>query len=372
MNYDVVRYRPELRPGVIALYRHLISDDPVLNDCYFRWKHETNPYVDEPHVYVALCEGEVVGMRGFQGARWHLGNSGVRASWLLACDLAVDPAHRRKKLFYRIMQFALADLMKRGFESTLSWSANPITYSASLRSGWRLVGPYATWEIRTKRAARARKMGHHLSTWPIAWRLAGVPAALALHRGFGALDAAWSKAPASKCLSIARASEPEAMSELVARVGTRSIQHVRDAAYYEWRYRNPSCDYRFISWKEQRLEGFMVLQLARLGNAADIRIIDWQASEPEILEKMLSRVARTGGFDMLSIWTATLSEGFTKSLHSLGFRQKDESNGTPHYRPGLLAFGTAGADDLKPGADGADMFSSLGKWDLRMAYSDAF
>lgn len=312
-------------------------------------------------------------MRGFQGSRWRSGNGDARVPWLHACDLVVDPAHRGKHLFYRIMRFALEDLAKRGFGLTLNWSANPVTYSASLRSGWRLVGPYATWEIRTKRAARARKIGHRLSTLPLAWRLAGVPAAIALRRGFGAFDAAWSTAPAiGSSLSLATASEPEAMSELVARAGTRSIQHVRDATYYDWRYRNPAGEYRFIFARGERLEGFLVLQLARLGNAADIRIVDWEASGPETLETMLSGIVQSGGFDMLSIWTATLPDDFTSSLRSLGFKQKDESRGVSYYRPGLLAIGAAGTDVLQSGPHDAEMFSDLGKWDLRMAYSDAF
>ena len=162
------------------------------------------------------------------------------------------------------------------------------------------------------------------------------------------------------------------MGDLVGRANSRPIRHVRDATYYGWRYRNPSGDYRFIYAREDRLEGFLVLQRARLGNAADIGIVDWEASRPEILESMLSGVVRNGGFDMLSIWTATLPDEFTNSLHALGFKQKDESRGLSHYRPGLLAIGAAGTDVMHSAPNDAEIFSNLAKWDLRMAYSDAF
>jgi len=372
MSYEIVRYRPELRPGAIAIQKHLVSPDSGLNDAYFRWKHEENPYTVEPVVYVALSNGEVAGMRAFQGARWRLGDTGRRASWLCACDLVVDPAHRGQKLFRRIMDFALADLAKQGFGPTLNWSANPITYGASLRSGWRLVAPYVAWARETALARHTRGIAKRIRRWPLAWRLADLPVSLALRPGFGALDAAWSSSGRTATITIAREARPEAMASLVEKVGTRLVQHERDATYYRWRFGNPLCDYRFLFWDEPGLEGFLVLQLARRGDAADIGLVDWEASKPGLLEAMLSRLVEIGGYDKLSIWSATLPASIKGSLQRLGFAPVDATRGDPDYRPGLLAIGSGGSDIRKAGPAEAGVFASFGHWDLRMVYSDFY
>ena len=154
-SYEIERYRPDLRPGVIAIQKHLVSPDPLLNDAYFKWKHEDQSLTCGPIAYVALA-GSVAGMRAFQGARWRLGDAARTASWPCACDFVVDPAHRGQAVppNHGIRPRGSG---QQGFGPVLNWSANPITYGASLRSGWRLVGPYTMWARHTARARRLRR-----------------------------------------------------------------------------------------------------------------------------------------------------------------------------------------------------------------------
>lgn len=372
MRYDIVRYQPALRAGLVALYRDLISNDSRLNDAYFRWKHEDNPYAPEPLVYAALMRGEVVGMRGFLGARWHLGDSGVLANWLAACDLVIDPAHRGRKLSQQIMSFALADLASRGYRVTLNWSGNPVTRSLSLRAGWRLVGTYATCQIQTPRASRSYRWAKRIRQWPIVWRTTPALLRVILPPSFDRLDAAWSRSSGANP-GIGHAPLPDEMSELVERLGaTNRIRHVRDPAYYRWRYRNPLCDYRFVYWREARLEGFVVLQLRRDGNGADIRVVDWEASRAQILDEIFRRIVAVGGFDVLSMWTATMPERLANTLAALGFSERDESRNGTSYHPGLMAIGSDEETIRKAGLDEARLFSAFERWDLRMAHSDAY
>ena len=372
MSYEITRYRPELRSGVIGLQKHLISPDAALNDAYFTWKFEQNPYAREPIAYLALSNGKVAGMRAFHGARWRLGESGRTASWLCACNFVVDPLHRGQKLFRQIMDFALADLGAQGFGPTLNWSASPITYGASLRSGWRLVAPYARWARETSRARHAERLARRLRHWPLAWRFADLPVSLALRPGFDALDAAWSRSGRTATMTLASEPRPEAMAHLVDSISPPLIQHVRDADHYRWRLANPLCDYRFVFWNESGLEGFLVLQLARNGESADISIVDWEASRPDILEAMLSRVVEIGGYDRLSIWSATLPGRVIASLERLGLAPVDDTRGDPAYRRGPLVIGSGGTDIRETGPENAEIFSGLARWDLRMLYSDFY
>ena len=372
MGYEITRYRPELRPGVIELQRHLVSADPALNDAYFRWKHEQNPYTDGPIVYVAVIDGRVAGMRAFLGARWRLADNDGTASWLCACDLVVDPAHRSQKLFKRIQDVALPDLAERGFGPVLNWSANPITYGASVRSGWRLVAPYLSWARQTPSIRRARALPARMRRWPIAWRYVDVPARLTLRPGFAAMDAAWSRARHDPALAFEHEPRPDSMAALAQRSQARLAGHERDATYFRWRFDNPLSDYRYVFWNEPGLEGFLILQLRPLGDAADIGIVDWEASRPELFEAMLAPIAATGGYDSLSVWSATLPEAIRATLRQLHFEPLDTSRGDPAYRPGPLAIGAAGSDIGAIDPAHAPYFRDLSRWDLRMVYSDFY
>jgi len=372
-DYEITRYRPELRPGLLALRRHLFpGDDERRIESYFQWKHEDNPYSAGPIAHVALSGGEVVGARAFQGARWRLGNEGATADWLNACDLIVHPAHRGKGLYHLLMRHALADLAARGHGCTLNWSANPVNFGASLRSGWRLVLPYATWWLEAAGVRRARRLAGRLGRWPVAWRVGRAAYRMVIHQGFGALDAAWSRHSPVVSLRLERDPRPDAMGELVDAGGSPLVHHVRDATYYRWRFRNPRSDYRFVYWIESRLEGFVVLQVARGARSADLRIVDWEASRPDILEGMLSRLVRAGGYDSLSIWTATLPGAFLEVLHREGFVPRDETRGDLDYQPGLMAIGPGGSDLHSATAADSSLLRDPARWRLRMAYSDAY
>ena len=366
MGYEVVRYRRELRPGVIALLEHLGSSDAALNDAWFRWKHEENPYTPEPVAYVVLCDGEPVAMRAFHGARWRLNEEGATQSWPCACDLVVAPSHRGAKLSWRIMDFALADLRARGTSAVLSWSANPITYTMSRRMGWQLAAPYLPWKRQTARARRWRALGDRMRRWPLAWRAASVPGSIALRRQFRAMDAAWQRA-STPFVTLGREPRPDAMGALACRTSAALMGHERDAAYYRWRFGNPMSDYRFLYFDESDLEAFIVLHRARGGRAADFSIVDWEASRPELLETMLSALVEAGGYDTLSIWSSTLSTAIRSAFERHGFAAFDDTRGDPDYRPGLLAIGCAGStpEPLAP-------WSSAAHWNLRMVYSDYY
>jgi len=367
MAYEVVRYTPEFRDQVIALDRHLVGPDAAMNAAYFRWKHEDNPYLDAPILFLAVSGGRVVGKRAFLGARWQTGEDDGTAPWLCACDLVVDPAHRGQKLFQRITAFALPALAAAGHHRFLNWSASPISYRGFVQTGWSLVGPYRRWALRTPRARAVADLHGRMRRMPVLWRHADRFRALALGAGFAALDAAWAARGAGGGMAVEAAPRPDAMARLAARSAGARIRHVRDAGYFRWRFANPAASYRFAFAPGADPEGFMVLQTSRTDPTADVAIVDWEAASPDALAGMLSALAGAGGYDSLSMWTATLDAAVVAALRRLGFAPTDDSRGDPAYRPGLLAFHADGG-----GAPDRAHFGGLDRWDLRMAYSDYY
>ena len=159
MDYEIVRYHAGLRDGVLPLFREIIAGDDAARDAYFRWKHEENPFLHAPVVYVVLYGGHVVGVRGFLGARWRVPGSSESRLMLCTSELVVAPDHRRKGLYRRMMEVALADLCAEGHQAVLSLHANPITYPATLRMGGRAVAPYSMWASESWRMHAAERLG---------------------------------------------------------------------------------------------------------------------------------------------------------------------------------------------------------------------
>jgi len=369
MSYEVVRYSPEFRPQVIALLAHLVSPDPGINEAYFRWKHEENPYLTEPLIYLALAGQSVVGMRAFLGARWRLGNSGEVQAWPCACDLVVEPAHRGQHLFGKIMRYSHEDLVGRIDGPILNWSANAFTYLASLRTKWNLVGSYSAWAAEAATIPTGWQLRERMRHWRYVWRHADREIPFLSRPGLAYLDRMAKRVPGS--ISITSQPPVQAMADLVAQCAKPGIQHERDARYYRWRFANQLSTYRFVFLREAGRQGFLVIHQPS-GAAGAFRIVDWEASETEVLADLLDLVIAAGGYRRLTTWSSTLSPAVQRILERRGFGPVDESSGNPHYRPGLLAIGPGGVPTERLPEALSVCFRDLAKWDLRMIFSDAY
>ena len=340
VEYEILRYRPEFRTQVLELQTHLWSPDVAVNSAYLKWKHEQNPYVDTPLIYVVLFEGKVIGMRGMYGAQWQIGEPCQTLPGVCGGDTVVAPEHRRRGLFTKINTVAMDDLARMNNSYAFNFSAAPITFHAALRTGWRTVGPFRTvCRPAGERTARQRERSRE----------------------------------ADRHVSAAQAPRPEAMAELVERIGTDGrMRHVRDQQYFAWRFRNPLNVYRILFWEDARLEGYMVLQKKRHTRGGEIRILDWQATHPRVLEDLLYAAIDRCRSNVLAIWSATLHERARRFLQAAGFEPVDETQGVKTYRPGVLV--RAVRDEIQE-ADWvvADRrLLDMANWDLRGIYSDGF
>ena len=246
--YEISRYHPEHKAQVAELQKELWSSDANLNASYLEWKYEQNPYLDVIPIYLAWFRGELVAMRGFYGSAWEAGLP--RQEFFLYCadDLVISAAHRNRGLFTRIMKVAFEDLVAGGDGFALTLSGGPMTVLGSLTMGWKVVGPMhqvrresstSVWARRVRSARDAMPFFQKLSKWLPTRRERDSFA----HLDANARDA--SDTTGSVCL--AREARPEAMARLVEDLGADGrIRHVRDARFFDWRFRNPFHEYRFI------------------------------------------------------------------------------------------------------------------------------
>lgn len=387
-QYEIAKYRPEFKGEVAQLQRHLWSPDLTLNTAYFEWKHERNPYVAEPMVHLVFCDGEAVGMIGFFGSKWQIGSPPRVFCVPCSSDFVIHPEHRDRGLFSDLTMGALDDLMDRGYTHAFGLSATLTTYVGYLMRGWRSAGDLETAHSpvrRRPRYERLRGLGQRIPGLLTAYRRAqqsirrsSAPTPARRQDPFTILDrnAAERYDGSSGRVYVAEVPRPGMMTELAERVSDPGrIRHVRDEQYFGWRFENPRSVYRFLFWEDGRLEGYIVLQRASsMTDDIGATVVDWEASDPQILNGLIQRAIDWGEFSELKIWTEPLPEETRGHLRNLGFWFSGKKTGAMRKGAGPTILVRPTIKKIRPdqwtlgNSDPLD----LANWDMRPIFADNF
>ena len=343
-GYHVARYEPRLRAAVCRLQQLHWAPDPEVNSLYFEWKYERNPYLSHPHVYLAMHEGDVIGMRGVYGARWEVGVRARTFEIPCAADLVIAPEHRGRGVFTRIMQCALADLRHEDVAWLFNLSASAATRLGSLGMKWRAAGPIE----RMTRPAAARGPARQVFAW---WR------------------AARHRSGVRARIELSDTVRPEAMAELLERTGrTGRIRHVRDDEYFAWRFQNPLSSYRFVFLGGRRLDAYLVLRSARyVPHGRSTWIADWAGVSPAARLRVLAAALEMSG--PFEVWSGPLDEADRNELRRAGFLDRPARSFAEYY-PCVLVRPVAPEPPPPPWQlEGLDLLD-VASWDVRLLDSD--
>jgi len=375
-HIDIVRYRPEHADAVAGLHAHVSSADPALTAAYLTWKYRRNPYLSEPHIYLAMKNGAPVGMRGFYGARWQIGSD---ASRIIPCasDLLIAPAHRNRGLFARISRKAEEVLSSEGYPCLFSLSASPVTRVGSLALGWKVAAalgelrreaPIAVLKRRSKRRIKSTLQdlfGAHTAS-RIAAR-AKVPPRRA--SAFAQLDRI-DRDRVTGCVAL-RTLRADAMARLIARLPRDArLRHLRDDSYFAWRYDDPLSDHRFIYCGGDVLEGYMVLRIPRNGGGREIKIVDWEGSERAVTHALLDHALR-GRFPVVTAAALGLDQDKKDGLQRHGFLPRAEGkSGIAAQGHHILVRSLTRDGNAWPQTRLSVL--DCATWDFRLVYSDLY
>ena len=166
-------------------------------------------------------------------------------------------------------------------------------------------------------------------------------------------------------VSLAREPRPREMAELVARLPWDGrIRHVRDAAFFAWRFRNPLSEYRFLYAGDGLLKGYLVLQryLFDRFDRGWVSIADWEAEDDSVRAALLDAALDAGRFRLIQTWTAGASDPVRVLLREHGF-QDQAVGGIATRNDGLLVRRLGGQGNWILG--GRDLLD-IASWDLRM------
>jgi hypothetical protein len=376
MKYEIVKYNPEFKSQVVKLQKHMWGRNIAVNTAYLEWKYERNPYMERPLIYLALNGNNVVGMRGVYGAKWQINRPSQTFIGPCGGDSVIAPEHRNRGLFAKIMEAAAADLAESNYTYVFNLSASLVTQITSLTTGWRSLN---TLEIARFQKLRTRGF-YYASRLPLVSKYTNRlwARSVAKRPPFYCLDTKMGH-EARGHIYVEQASRPHDMAELVKKLGNDGrIQHVRDEAYFAWRFQNPRSDYRFLFSGYPELEGYLVLQ-RRAHRRHRVNIVDWEATNSRLRHDLLQTAMEWGEFDDVTTWTATLPSEVKTLLRNAGFNILDKSesvggtyNADGHRRTVLVK---AVRQDMQKDTDwviGNRQLLDLDNWDLRMIYSDAY
>jgi GNAT superfamily N-acetyltransferase len=377
-GYEIARYRPGHKNDVAELQKHLWGPFPDLNRAYLEWKHEKNPYLKEPLLYLALDGGRVVGMRGMLGVQWEAGTPPKTFPGFCAEDSVIHPDHRNRGLSSMIMKAAFEDIAARGQQYLYSLSASPVTIVSSLALGWKNVGPFGLHASRSMRAEGFRILRKRMGETRILWRWMDRIPGRRWATGRPPLH------ELRDCPSVCRQTNryrvvldisprPGEMADLVARMEYDGrIRHVRDRQYLSWRFLNPRYRYLFLYWEEKSLEGYLVLQenVSGFQPPAQVNVVDWEGTSRQVREGLLHAALGLCPFPDLNIWTASLSEESKNLVRNAGFRPVyDPAGGTKNIPPSLLVRSLEAGVQASEWALGGRRMLAMANWDMRMIYS---
>ncbi|HEX5133561.1 MAG TPA: hypothetical protein VFX92_13880, partial [Candidatus Krumholzibacteria bacterium] len=328
-EFTIIPYQPEYKDRVVALRRFAYNDDFRGCQEYIEWKYERNPYLDEPLIFIAVePSGTVIGMRGFYGTRWRVGDENI----VIPCadDFAIAAAWRNTGLMTAIMRTAISSLALRGFPYLLNSSGGSLTVLQSLAMGWKSLGAMGPVAALTRNERMFRELRRRVRGRRLVWRLGHRPDRLQFSdpRCFDRLDHAEPQTmPGGGSIVIEATPRPEAMARLVADLPhDRRVRHTRDTAFFTWRFQNPIRDYRFVYYERNDvLEGFMVVSRYPSYRPPMIpfHIADWEANGNDIRREMLTATLQRGRFTEIGAWETCMPAGCDELLRHAGFRPID-------------------------------------------------
>jgi len=373
-DYEVIRYRPEHKAMIAGLQRELLSSDERLNSRYLEWKYEKTPNGRASFIYLACHRGQPVGMRGFHEAILEAGTPTRAFPVLIAGDALVSAPHRNRGLVAPIIKLAEEDLAQSGYPYFVSvGGANRVNMLGLLTLGWRSAGQVRPVGRVTPRARAGHRLCRFLASQRVLWRFnwTRLLASADQHHPFRNLDAAGSHRRIPSPIVLEARPRVDAMAELVARLGHDGrIRYRRDREYFDWRFRDPTKEYRFLYWGESHLEGYLVLSrlLSDLGAWYRVYLADLEATDMSIRSALLSAAMSCGRFPELVTWTASLPDAEVRLLEREGFVPVDPQD-TSRGCPGILVRPLGGDLPRAEWMVGSRDLLDIKNWDIRVLYS---
>ena len=284
-DYIIDFYQPKYREEVIALEKYLWGMNTELNQKYFKWKFEKNPFTSRTLAAVALYDGRVIGFDGLLPQRWILkgGNSSKTVHSLQTCDACIESLHRNEGIHKAMNRFISKYFWYKKYELLLQFSGNKVTSKNVLKLGWKPITQkkyfYIYHFINLCKLLRVNMTKQFVNDIPIH------------DENFSNIELTWNN-------------KPKAMSQLNKKIlYTENIIALdKTEEYLSWRFVNPRSKYFFVyQWndKRDRLVNYLVFKIAK--NNQLNRIVDFGITDLDQVKYLFKFIAKHKYFEKIMI-----------------------------------------------------------------------
>ncbi len=304
--YEIRRYEPADRDGFLELYDLVFGD---VDEAWFQWKYEDNPYVDHVPIVLATHEGEIVGTKPSFVLELRVEDRTFRG--YQPADVMVHPDHRRRGLYSRTTEQMKEHYRDRDPELFFNFP-NPATLSGSLKHGWEIVEEVPTYyRIQQPDSIIDTDESERLSTL--------TSAATPLLKGY--LRARERRERGVEGVSVERFDDVPAdlFAELYRQAVPGTIHANRTETFYDWRFDNPNLSYEAYVAK---LDGAPIAGIiigtttedgSRITNLTDVVPLATTKNRRDGLRALLDRIIEDRRDDSL---LAVSGDGIPESLLS--------------------------------------------------------
>jgi len=279
---------------------------------YLNWKHFSNPYIENPLIVIAECEGVVAGQYTYTPMRWRHSATGNEENILAPGGAFVLPEHRGHRLLTRMMSF-----------------------------GREWLSPDVRWFLNTSSTKNSARIYKSFGAYPLANRFfydsCSCPGLFHYCLRYGKKNKSKVKYGHYEGIIV---SDEVLRDDLVRIAGRRilpgpAVELKRDAVFYDWRYRNPAKDYTFYyAGSPGDITGYVVVS----HNSNNLRgyIVDYGQADNSSLGKIVRFIKKRRDFDILSMYEFCADRDFVNVMSEGGIRENRivrllERKVTPFY-----------------------------------------
>jgi hypothetical protein len=236
----ITEYSQKYRDQVISFLKHKWSNISYQQRYdLFAWRYEKNPYVNEPLIYIALYNDEIIGVRAYVVQKFVYNKLVFNVA--SAADAVVHPSFRNMGIFSKLNKYSVNHI-NDNYElykiyCILNLSSNELSTHLNLKHGWKPLGikhnyiKYSLYNV----------IRNYYSN---------------------AFSEELVDANANYKIFITKRLFINSITQLINRLNYNNIiTNLRDANYYQWRYRgiNNNC-YFIYCYYNRAMVGYMIIK----------------------------------------------------------------------------------------------------------------
>lgn len=289
MKFIFQRLTAKYKSQVLELLNNYLWNwnDAELSEKYFNWKFEENPYLTDFPCFIALDNDKVVAFRGAFITPMKFGDEIFLSAQI--GDMVTHPAYRRKKLFQNLTHYTINELKKDDRILTCCVSS----------SGGPTLGGYLNLDFKP---LSEREHLYKISYFNLIKKII-----LNKTRTI--------KNCKTKNYEISFKCKLNDILSLNDK--TDKITHLRDAKFYDWRFKNPKNKFIYSYLYNGNAIKSYIIFLDRGGNRYDI--IDFNYINSDDLRFNLNKFFKVTDASFINIWTVNKNNVIYKNKKYFGF-----------------------------------------------------